>query len=70
LIEHEPIHYRILPPNEVYPCDRYGCAREAKYQLGSSYFCNDRAISHFREVAKTCQDEGFELTEDLQQRGT
>jgi len=67
LIQPEPIHYHILPSNEPHPCDKYGCAREAKYKLGNSYYCNDKAVSHFREVAKTCQDEGFELIEDLQQ---
>jgi hypothetical protein len=29
LIPHELIHYHILPPNEPYPCDKYGCPREA-----------------------------------------
>ena len=66
LIRHEPIHYHILPPNELHPCDKYGCAREAKYQLGGGYYCHDPATSHFREVAKTCQDEGFEVVEDVQ----
>jgi P4 family phage/plasmid primase-like protien len=66
LIPHEPIHYHILPPNEPHPCDKYGCPREAKYQLGNSYYC-DKTISHFKEIAKTCQEEGFELIEDLQQ---
>jgi hypothetical protein len=33
LIQHEPIHYHILPPNEPHPCDKYGCPREAKYKL-------------------------------------
>jgi hypothetical protein len=67
LIPHEPIHYRILPPNEPHPCDKYGCPREAKYQLGNSYYCDGKAVSHFREIAKTCQEENFELIEDLQQ---
>ncbi len=67
LIMPEPIHYHILPPNEPHPCDKYGCAREAKYQLGRGYYCHDRSVSHFTEVAKTCQSEGFELIEDQQQ---
>jgi len=67
LIPHEPIHYHILLPNEPHPCDKYGCPREAKYKLGNSYYCDDRAISHFREIANTCREEGFELIEDMQQ---
>lgn len=67
LISHELIHYHMLPPNELHPCDKYGCPREAQYQLGNSYCCDDKAVSHFRDDAKTCQDEGFELIEDLQQ---
>jgi hypothetical protein len=43
--------------------------RVAKYQLGTSYFCDDKTVSHFREIAKTFQDEGFELIEDLLQLG-
>jgi hypothetical protein len=69
LIPHEPIHYRILPPNEPHPCDKYGCPREAKYKLGNSCYCDDKTISHFREIVKNCKDEGFELIEDLQQIG-
>ena len=69
LIRKEPIHYHMLPPNEPHPCDKYGCPREAKYKLGNSYYCDDKAISHFREIAKNCQEEGFELIEDLQQIG-
>jgi hypothetical protein len=68
LIPHEPIHYHILPPNQPHPCDKYGCPREAKYKLGNSYYCHDKAVSHFGEIAKTCQEEDFELIEDLQQR--
>ena len=67
LIQQKPIHYHILPPNEPHPCDKYGCPREAKYKLGNSYYCDDKTISHFKEIAKTCKDEGFELIEDLQQ---
>ena len=67
IIPHEPIHYHILPPNQLHPCDKYGCPREAKYKLGNSYYCDDKAISHFKEIAKNCQEEGFELIEDLQQ---
>jgi len=67
LIQHEPIHYHILPPNEPHPCDKYGCPREAKYKLGSNHYCDDKLVSHFKEIAKTCQKEGFELIEDLQQ---
>ena len=70
LIQHSPIHYHLLPPNEPHRCDKYNCPREAKYQLGDGYYCNDKAVSHFREVAKTCQAEGFELIEDLQQLDT
>jgi len=55
-----------LPSNEPHPCDKYGCPREAKYKFGNNYYCDDKAVSHFREVAKTCQEEGFELIEDLQ----
>jgi hypothetical protein len=64
LIRKEPIHYRLLPPNEPHPCDKYGCPREAKYKLGNSYYCDDKAISHFREIAKNCQEESFELIKD------
>jgi hypothetical protein len=67
LIPFEPIHYHILPPNEPHSCDYYGCAREGKYKLGNNYYCDDKAVSHFREIANTCQEEGFELIEDLQQ---
>ena len=67
LIPHEPIHYHILAPNEPHPCDKYGYPREAKYQLGNSYYCDDKAVSHFNEIARTCQKEGFELIEDMQQ---
>ena len=67
LIQPEPIHHHILPPNEPHPCDKLGCPREAKYQLANSYYCDDKAVSHFREIAKNCQEENFELIEDLQQ---
>jgi hypothetical protein len=67
LIPQEPVHFHVLPPNEPHPCDKYGCAREAKYQLGNGYYCHDKAVSHFTEVANTCQSEGFELVEDQQQ---
>ena len=66
LIPHEPIYYHILPPNEPHPCDKYGCPMEAKCKLGNSYYCHEKAVSHFREIAKICQDEGFELIEDTQ----
>ena len=66
LIVPEPIHYHILPPNEPHPCDKYGCAREAKYQLGEGHYCHDKAVSHFTEVANKCQKEGFQLIEDVQ----
>jgi hypothetical protein len=66
LIQPEPIHYHKLPSNEPHPCDKYGCPREAKYKLGNN-FCYDKVVSHFREIAKTCQEEGFELIEDLEQ---
>ena len=65
LIEPEPIHYHILPSNEPHPCDKYGCAREARYQLGNGYYCHDKAVSHFSEVANKCRKEGFELIEDV-----
>ena len=61
----EPIHYHCLPPNEPHPCDKYGCAREAKFQLGDGYYCHDNAVSHFAEVANKCRKEGFELIEDV-----
>ena len=64
LIPHEPIHYHMLPPNEPHPCDKYGCPREAKYKLGNNYYCDDKAISHFREIANICREEDFELVED------
>ena len=63
----ELVHFHFLLPNEPHPCDKYGCAREAKYQLGKGYYCHDRSVSHFMEVANTCQREGFELIEDQQQ---
>ena len=66
LIMPEPIHYHCLPPNEPHPCDKYGCAREARYQLGSGFYCHDRAVSHFSEVANKCHKEGFQLIEDVQ----
>jgi hypothetical protein len=66
LIQHEPIHYHILPPNEPHPCDMYECPREAKYKLGTKHYCDDKMVSHFREVAEKCQIEGFELIKDLQ----
>ena len=65
LINNEPIHYNVLAPNEPHPCDRYGCSREAKYHLGESYYCDDKAVSHFREIANKCHQEGFMLIEDL-----
>jgi len=68
LIRHQPIHYYKLSPNEPHPCDKYGCPREAKYKLGNNYYCDDKVISHFKEIAKTCQAEGFELNEDLNQQ--
>ena len=65
LIQPEPIHYHILPTNEPHPRDKMDNPRDAKYKLGNSHYCHDEAVSHFREVTKTCQDEGFELIEDL-----
>ena len=65
LIMPEPIHCRCLPPNEPHPCDKYGCAGEARYQLGSGYYCHDKAVSHFSEVANKCRKEGFQLIEDV-----
>jgi hypothetical protein len=35
-----------------------------KAKFGNSYYCDDKIISHFREIARTCQDEGFELISD------
>jgi hypothetical protein len=67
LIPHEPIHNHMLPPNQPHPCDKNECPREAKYKLGNSYHCDDKAISHFREIAKIFREEGFELIEDLPQ---
>ncbi|HEX7482215.1 MAG TPA: hypothetical protein VF350_01945 [Candidatus Bathyarchaeia archaeon] len=67
LLNNEPIHYHVLAPNEPHPCDRYGCSREAKYHLGESYYCDDKAVSHFREIANKCHQEGFALIEDLMQ---
>lgn len=46
LMQNEPIHYHILPPNEPHQCDKYGCSREAKYYLGISYYGDDKAVSH------------------------
>jgi len=57
----------MLPLNEPHPSHRYGCSREAKYHLGESYYCDDKAVSHFREVANKCHQEGFVLIEDLMQ---
>jgi P4 family phage/plasmid primase-like protien len=67
LTSRDPIHYHMLPPNEPHPCNMYGCAREAKYKFGNNYYCDDKAISHFKELARKCREEGFELIEDLQQ---
>jgi P4 family phage/plasmid primase-like protien len=67
LINNESIHYHVLAPNEPHPCDRYGCSREAKYHLGNSYYCDDKAVSHFREIANKCHQEGFMLIEDFVQ---
>jgi hypothetical protein len=67
LLNSEPIHYHILPPNEPHPCDKYGCSREAKYHLGNSNYCDDKVVSHFREIANKCHQEGFMLIEDLVQ---
>jgi hypothetical protein len=64
LILHELIHYHILPPNEPHSCEKYGCPGEAKYKLGNSYYFDHKTISHFKEIAKKCQEEGFELIED------
>ena len=64
LLNNEPIHYHILAPNEPHPCDSYGCSREAKYNLGTSYYCDDKAVSHFKEIANKCHQEGFTLIED------
>jgi hypothetical protein len=30
----------------------------------NSHYCDDKAVSRFREIANTCQEEGFELIED------
>jgi len=65
LIQTEPIHYHQLPPNEPHPCDKYGCACEASYQLGNSYFCDGEQSSHFKEVTKTCREQGFIVLEDI-----
>ncbi len=70
LLNNKPIHYNILPPNEPHPCDRYGCSREVKYHLGTIYYCDDKAMSHFREIANKCHQEGFMLIEDLVQLDT
>jgi hypothetical protein len=67
IISHEPIHYQMLPPNQPHLCDKYGCPREARYKLGNNYYCDDKTLSHFREITKTCRGEGFELIEDMQQ---
>jgi hypothetical protein len=67
LINNDPIHYHVLAPNEPHPCDKYGCSREAKYHFGNSYYCDDKAVSHFREIANKCHQEGFMLIEDLVQ---
>jgi hypothetical protein len=57
----------MFSPNESHPSDKYGCPRETKYKLGDNYYCYDKTISHFRKIAKTCREDGFELIEDLQQ---
>jgi P4 family phage/plasmid primase-like protien len=67
LIKTEAIHYRQLPPSEPHPCDKYGCAMEANYQFGNSYFCDGKMVSHFKEILKACIDEGFSLIEDMTQ---
>jgi len=40
---------------------------KAKYHLGTSYYCDDKAVSHFKEIAENCQEEGFKLIEDVAQ---
>ena len=67
LVNNEPIHYYVLAPNQPHPCDKYGCSREDKYHLGDSNYCDDKAVSHFREIANKCHQEGFMLIEDLAQ---
>ena len=67
LLNNEPLNYYMLALNKPHPCDRYGCSREAKYHLGSSYYCDDKVVSHFREIANKCHQEGFMLIEDLRQ---
>jgi hypothetical protein len=32
----------------------------------TAYYCEDKMIRHFREIAKSYRDGGFELIEDLQ----
>ena len=65
LLNCEPIRYYILPPNQPHLCEKYGYAREAKYKLDNSYYCDDKAASHFGEVANKCLQEGFALIEDF-----
>jgi hypothetical protein len=37
---------------------------KSQKKLGNGYYCDEKLVSHFREIAKTCQEEGFELIED------
>jgi hypothetical protein len=40
-------------------------APSLKYKLGNDYFCDDKTISHFKEIAKRCREESFDLIEEL-----
>ena len=44
LIVPKPIHYHILPPNESHPCHKYGCTREAKYQLDNGFYLGGHVL--------------------------
>ena len=66
-VNSEPIHYHMLPLNKPHPCDKHGCSRETKYYFGYSFYCDDKAVSRFKGIAKKGQQEGFKLIEYLVQ---
>jgi hypothetical protein len=58
----------MIPTNLYFPTTQLGNPlQEAKRKLGNSHYCHDKVVSHFRKIAKTCPEEGFELIENLQQ---
>jgi hypothetical protein len=40
-------------------------AKGCQIPTSNSHYCDDKAVRHFREISKICQEEGFELIEDL-----